>query len=281
MPGVEPKLPKPVEADPAAAEPGPPGDRKLTFSEHLDELRRHLVRATIAIVVFGALLGVFYEQVADFVMYPFEYARAELEAGGRVVGPLSYIDVTEGAFFYLKIVLYGAILFGAPYGLYELWRFISVGLYPKERAIVMRFVPYSMALFVAGVAFNYGYLLPTALSILLDYGDPERIRPEIRLDSYLGFFIMMNLVLGVVFQLPLVQVALARFGVMSAKSQGQHRKAFVLGAAVTSAILTPTGDAVTMLLVTIPMIGLFEIGLVIARRASASRDAETATERGA
>lgn len=256
------------KASPAGEEDadGPPGDRRLAFSDHLDELRSHLLRAVLVIVGIAIVAGIFNDAIATFVMHPFDIAKAKLAARGRDIGPLTYVDITEGFFFYFRMVMYAAVLFGAPYAIYEIWRFVSVGLYPSERRAVMRLVPFSMILFVMGAAFSYFYLLPLSLEILLDYGDPGELRADIRSDSYLGFFIMFSILLGATFQLPLAQIILARFGIISAEQQGKHRKGFIMGATIAAAVLTPTGDPITMMMVAVPMVVLFEIGLLIARR---------------
>lgn len=262
-------LRQPSPADPKSDdddELGPPGDRRLSFSEHLDELRSHLLRAVIVVLGIAIVAGIFNEAIVSFVLHPLEVAKVRLAAQGRELGPLTYVDMTEGFFFYFKIVMYGALLFGAPYAIYEIWRFVSVGLYPNERRAIMRLVPFSILLFAIGVGFCYLYLLPLSLEILLTYGDPTQLRADIRSDSYLSFFIMLSLLLGGTFQLPLAQIMLSRFGIVTADQQSKHRKGFVMAATIAAAILTPTGDPFTMMMVAVPMVVLFEIGLLIARR---------------
>lgn len=251
-------------------ESGPPGDRRLSFSEHLAELRAHVFRAVIAFVVIAVLSLAFTDPLVEFVTWPFDRMQAQLAAENFQIGNLQKIDPTEGFMFFLRIAAYAALLLGSPYAIYEMWRFISVGLYPSERKAVMRLVPYSIGLFAIGVTFCYGYLLPMTLEFLARIGG-DKFENAWRLDTYLGLFINLNLVLGVVFQLPLVQITLARFGIVTAQRQGQHRRGFILGAVIVAAILTPTGDPYTLAAVTIPMLVLFEIGLVFARRVGRAR----------
>jgi sec-independent protein translocase protein TatC len=249
-----------------AVNEGPPGDRRLSFSEHLDELRRHLLRAVILFIGLTALSFAFTDWIEAFVTGPFDAMRAVLAAEGKEIRDLQGIDPTETFFFYFRISTYAALLIGAPYAIYELWSFISVGLYEKERKAIMRLVPYSIGLFLVGVAFCYIYLFPLSLEFLarIGYGEFE---VAWRADTYLGLFINLHLVLGAVFQLPLFQITLARFGILPAAKQAQHRRGFIMGAVVAAAILTPTGDPYTLSAVVIPMLVLFEVGLVFAKRA--------------
>lgn len=260
-----------------AAEPGPPGDRRLSFSEHLTELRSHLLRAVIVLLALIVIGLAFTDAIEWFVTLPYHRMQERLQESGLTIGKLQGIDPSEIFFFYFRIATYGALIFGSPYAIYEMWRFISVGLYPSERKAVMRLVPYSIGLFLGGVAFCYAYLLPMTLEFLARIGE-DRFENAWRVDTYLSLFINLNLVLGVVFQLPLVQITLARFGILPAKRQAQHRRGFILGAVIVAAILTPTGDPYTLAAVTIPMLVLFEVGVVLARRADRKRkDGDAAT----
>lgn len=239
----------------------------MTFSEHLDELRGHVMRSVIVLGVLLVFGFIFQEELAALVMRPFLDAREWIKVNeGRTIESLTFIDPAEGVFFHLKIAFYGAIVFGLPYFLYEMWRFIGAGLYPNERKAVMRVLPISFALLASGIAFCFLVVLPIGLRFMLGYGNPEYIQPEIRLESYLSFVVMLSVLMGLVFQLPLVQVVLARFNLIGAKAQSEYRRAFIMGSLVAAAVITPTGDAVTLLLVSVPMFVLYEIGILAARR---------------
>ena len=249
---------------------------RMTFAEHLEELRRHVLRSIVVLALLVVVCFVFQDQLATAVMFPFLQARAWLQSQGREIRGLTFIDPSEAIFFHLKIALYCALVIGLPYFLYEMWKFVGAGLYPHERRAVMRVLPLSFALLLLGVAFAYFVVLPIALRFLLGYGNPEYIEPEIRLDSYLSFFVMVCLLMGAIFQLPLLQVVLARFGIVPARVQAEKRKAFILGSLIAAAVITPTGDAVTLSLVSLPMFALYEVGILFARRAEAHRAGEAA-----
>lgn len=244
----------------------PPTDRKMTFSEHLDELRKHLVRGTVVVVLLIVVTLIFQDSIARFVMYPYEITKAKLASQGIELRKLSFVDVTEGFMFEFRTACYGALLIGMPYLIWELWRFVAVGLYPRERRLVTRVIPISIVLFLVGATLSYRYLLPLTLQILLAQGNDLGIEPSIRLDSYLGFFLLLCGLLGLIFQLPLIQVILARLGIVTAAKMASFRRMFILVAAILAAVLTPTGDAPTMTAVAAPMVVLYEIGILFARR---------------
>ncbi|MFG0316112.1 MAG: twin-arginine translocase subunit TatC [Planctomycetota bacterium JB042] len=257
----------PPAPPPDPSDPEPLG-KQMTFSEHLEELRGHVKRSVIALVLLVVVAFAFQDALAHLVMLPFLDAITWIKDHGRPdIDPrLTTIDPTEAVFFHLKIAFYAALVLGLPYFLYEMWRFIAAGLYAKERKAVMRVLPVSFALLAIGISFCFFVVLPIGLRFMLGYGNPEYIKPEIRVESYLSFVVMLSLLMGVVFQLPLVQVVLAKFSILPAKTQSEYRRAFVMGSLVAAAVITPTGDAVTLLLVSVPMFVLYEIGILAARR---------------
>jgi sec-independent protein translocase protein TatC len=127
-------------------------------------------------------------------------------------------------------------------------------------------LPVSIVLFMLGVVFGFVIVVPTALAFLLDYGDPTMFASGLRADAYNGFFLFMCLILGAVFELPLLQAVLAKFDLVSPRMMASKRRAFIVGASVAAAVLTPTGDAITMSLVAAPIVVLYEIGILVAKR---------------
>lgn len=245
-------------------------ERRMSFSEHLDELRGNIVRSAYVLAGLFVVGYALHTWVERFVMWPYTSVRVRLNderaaQGLKEVPPLSGYDMTEAFFFTLKVVFYAGLLVGTPYFLYEMWRFISSGLYPHERRSVMRILPVSVVLFFVGAAFSYVVLVPISVEFMLTWAPADFIKIEPRLDSYLSFFLILTLMLGVVFQLPLVQIILARFGIITSEKQARWRKGFIMSAVVAAAIITPTGDPVTLSLVAVPMLVLYEIGILITR----------------
>lgn len=240
--------------------------RKMTFGEHLDELRTRLLRSLIALALLTAVALFFQDQVVRFVVGPFLDAQDSLREAGKAVPKLIGTSPTEGWLFYFKVAMYAAMVAGMPVFLHEMWKFVAAGLYPHEQKKVMRTLPVSLALFLAGALFAYYVLLPIALDYLMGFGDPTIYENQIKLDEYFGFFLLLCVLLGAIFQLPLLQVILARFGVVTVKFMREKRRHFIMGAMILAAIATPTGDPMTLLLVAGPMVVLFEIGLWCAVR---------------
>ncbi|MFH0944565.1 MAG: twin-arginine translocase subunit TatC, partial [Planctomycetota bacterium] len=233
---------------------GPDAGRQMTFGEHLEELRK---RVMVSVIVVGALFFVcfyFHEQTQAIFILPYKEIREALLAEkGIDIGPLNFIDPTEAFTFTMTIALYSALILGMPVCLHQMWAFIGAGLHRHERRAVMRVLPVSFGLFAVGILFCFMLVIPIALEFLVSFvTDPKdpQIQPSIRVNTYLSFVVMMCLLMGAIFQLPLLQVVLAKFNLMSAKAQAKKRKAFIMAAVVICAIVTPTGDAMTLILVT-------------------------------
>jgi sec-independent protein translocase protein TatC len=155
--------------------------------------------------------------------------------------------------------------------LWELWRFIGVGLLPSERrAVHLAFVP-ALLLFAVGVAFGWLALLPVTLQILATYLDPAKFRSTVSVSQYFSFVSLLTLVMGFVFETPLLMWSVARVGLIGAAALRKARRIAILAALFFAAVVTPTTDAVTMLFVAVPMIVLYELGLLAADQAERRR----------
>jgi sec-independent protein translocase protein TatC len=239
----------------------------MPLRQHLDELRRTLLR------MFALFLALFFAGIytsgplLDFVTVPWEQMRATLAgAGQHDPGALIYIGPSEGMIFSLRVAFLAACIVGAPFFLWELWRFIGVGLLPEERAAVRRaFLP-AVVLLLAGMVFGFRFLLPLGLEFLVTYLPFEKAIPQVTISMYLSFVTTMTLVMGMVFETPLVMWAVVRGGLITTDSLRRSRKIAMLGILVFAAVATPP-DPFTMLFVAAPMIVLYEVGLVVARRA--------------
>lgn len=246
--------------DAGAKDASSAGERRMTFAEHLDELRVRLWRIVLALMVAGAIAFLFQEALTKVLLWPWNRLA---ETG--VAKPLMAVDVTEGFLTYMKAVMTFAVLFSAPVAAYQLWQFVAAGLYPAERRSVMTYFPLSVLLFAVMVAFGYFLLLPTTLSFLVDYAG-NLIDSRIRVNSYLSLFFHLTVVLAVASQLPLLLLFLIRTGIATREGLAGMRRHFVLAAFIAAAVLTPTQDPVTMLLVALPLWLLFELGLFLGGR---------------
>jgi len=201
-----------------------------------------------------------------------EVLRALAEERRARCGRLVMIRYPEAFVAYLKVSFFTALLFSLPFLVWQLWCFVRAGLYPHETRPFRLFAPVSVLLFAAGLSFGYFVLVPIGLRFLLGYGDPETLLPFITLENYLSFFWMVMLALGLVFQLPLVMVALAIAGIVNVAGFVKARPFVVLGAFIVAALFTPP-DVVTQILLAIPILLLYESGVLGARLLERKSDA--------
>ncbi len=184
----------------------------------------------------------------------------EKDKGAKVVA----VQYTEQFFTYMKIAFIAGIFFANPFILYHLWRFIGAGLYRHEQRIALLFVPFSAVLFVAGCLFGYFLLIPLGLSYLGSYGDPELVDTMLSIGSYLSLFLTLTLLLGLVFQVPLVMFFLARAGLVLPETFVRARRIQILGTFIVAAVLTPP-DPFTQSMLAVPVILLYELGIIASR----------------
>ena len=182
---------------------------------------------------------------------------------------LQVLSYPEAFLNYIKVCLVASLILGTPFMGFEAWRFVRAGLYPSERKWVTLFAPASLAPFVIGVCFGYFIMIPVGLRYLGSYGSEEIVRVSIRLGDYLSFFILLTMVTGLIFELPLIMCFITLTGIMGPEQFRAYRKVFILVALVLAAFLTPP-DVTTQIMLGIPLIGLYELGIiasaVVARR---------------
>lgn len=249
-------------------------DQRMPLRMHLNELRLTLIRCALVLVAL-LFVGIFFDQqLIEFLNQPWERTREALRPpnGPRDPGTLTYIGVGEAMIAALRVSFLFAVFVGSPYFLWELWRFIGVGLLPRERAAVRMGLFPAVLLFLGGLAFGFEVLLPLGLPAMVNYLDPEIAVSNVTLGNYLGFVVTMTLVMGLVFELPLVMWAIVRAGLVERGSMARSRKLVVLGSALFAALITPSTDAWSMLLVLGPMLVLFELGLVLCIPAERARE---------
>lgn len=247
---------------------------RMPLGQHLDELRGCLLRSVV--VLFVLFLVGFYVStpLMKFVIIPWDSARESVLAGGGTdPGTLTMIKPTEGILFTMKVAVWFALLVGGPFMLYQLWSFVAVGLHLHEKRAVYKSLPFSLLLFFGGLSFGFFALVPLALPILITWVPEDLARPTITLAEYFGTVSTLTLLMGFVFQLPLVMWLLVRAGLVEAEWLGSSRRMAIMIMLVFAAIMTPP-DAITQVLVVLPMVVLFEVGLFLARKAQKARDAE-------
>ena len=268
---------------------------RMTLGEHLDELRSRLFKGILAVTISFIVAWYYKDQITEIVTIPFreamgmlheswvEQAKAILEAHPerprtdffdspdpadfRLRGfndRLTSIGVGEVFFFQLKICLYFSLFVGAPILLWQMWQFVAAGLYKKERRAVLRYFPVSVLMFVVGVLFGYFFMVPYAMYFLNKDVSLELSIPQITTDNYLTFLRSLCLAFGVIFQLPLLMSFLGGAGMVSPALMSKYRGHFIVAAFVIAAIITPP-DPITQLMMGVPLVILYEIGILGAR----------------
>ena len=252
-------------------------DSKLPLTEHLAELRKRLL-VSVA-VVFVAFLVVFNFSENLFTMLTFPL-RSEfrlhlkqpfLELIHKAPPPLAFFAVGEAFWMHLKISFVAATVVSLPVIFYELWMFVSPGLLKKEKKFVLPFVVSATILFLIGAFFCFFIVLPFALTFLLGYKTAD-LTAMLSIEKYMDFCLKFVLAFGVVFELPLIILFLARFNIITPQFLAKHRKYAILFAFIIAAVLTPTPDAFNQTLMAVPVIILYEIGILVARVVLRRRD---------
>jgi len=227
---------------------------KMSFMEHLGELRTRITRALIGLLVGMLVSFPFSQRIVDYLAQP-------IQATGNT---LVFLAVTEAFWVQMKVALIAALFIASPVILWQIWAFVSPGLYAHEKKYAAPFVIIGSLLFVGGGAFSLKIVTPYAITFLLSYSRPG-LQPMISIGSYIDFLLKFTLAFGLVFELPLAITLAARMGLVTPKTLARNRKYAVLGAFVCSAILTPTPDAFNQALMAGPLIVLYEVGILAAR----------------
>jgi sec-independent protein translocase protein TatC len=233
----------------------------MTLSEHLRELRNRMLVSLLALMVGFVVAWIFYGQIYDWLLEPFNKVKAQVCTGDRDCRVT--INTIGGPFLLqAKISLMAGIVISSPVWLYELWAFIMPGLHRNERKWTIVFVSVAGPLFIAGVALGY-YVMPKGISVLFSF-TPHGVSNFIDSAHYLDFILRVLLVFGVSFEIPFFVVLLNLAGVVRAHHLARWRSWIIFGTFVFAAVATPSTDPITMLLLAAPMVVLFLIYEVIA-----------------
>jgi sec-independent protein translocase protein TatC len=227
----------------------------MTLREHLDELRKRLMFSVIFLVIAVVVAFMFRNFLLELILAP-GYG----DSGDRPIAT----EVLETVSVIFKVTLMAAFVVSLPVILYQIIMFISPGLTGRERAYLFIMLPAVLLAFAGGTAFAYFVLFPPAFAFLSEFGI-EHVDPEIRISSYVSVIVSLMFWMGVVFQIPIVLFTLARFGIVTPRFLARFRRYAIVLAFVAAAIITPTFDPVNQVLVAVPIIILYEIGIVLAR----------------
>ncbi|MFP3980289.1 MAG: twin-arginine translocase subunit TatC [Desulfobacterales bacterium] len=231
-------------------------EEKLPLTEHLTELRDRLIRCFIAIFVGFVIAYIFKERLFQILTRPLLRVMQEGET-------LIFTGIPEAFFTYLKVSLLAGLLLAAPVIIYQFWMFVAPGLYKKERRMMIPIVFVSAFFFIGGALFGYFIVFPFGFKFLLSFAT-ENIQALPSMREYLSFSSKLLLAFGVVFELPIVITFLARLGLVTVPFLKKHRKYALLIFFAGSALLTPP-DVVTQIMLSMPLMVLYEISIIGAR----------------
>ena len=228
-----------------------------TFISHLIELRERLVKAVAGVIIVFVAMVYWAPQIFNLFAAPL---MQSLPKGGRMI----VTDVTGSFFVPMKVTMLVAFLLALPWVLYQIWQFVAPGLYQHEKKLILPLVSSSYVLFLCGVAFAYFLVFPTVFHFMAHYNAPLGAEMTTDIDNYLSFVLTMFLAFGVTFEVPIVVVLLARMGVVSIKKLRQIRPYVIVGAFVIAAVVTPP-DVFSQLILALPLVVLYEAGIIAAR----------------
>jgi len=235
--------------------------KEMSLIEHLRELRNRLFKASLAIVIGTVLAWGFYPQIFEILSQPVNVIVEQAQANGRDVR-LVLGGVADAFILQIKVSVVTSMLVTSPIWIYQLWRFITPGLYRKEKLRAYLFAGVATPLFVSGAVLAYIFL-PIGLNILFGF-TPLGVGNYVPVDRYLSFFLRMVLVFGISFLAPLFIVMLNIFDMLEAKAITSRWRVVVLSVFAFAAVATPTGDPVNMTLLAVPVLLLISIATFIA-----------------
>jgi sec-independent protein translocase protein TatC len=243
---------------------------KMSFLEHLDELRKRIVNSAIAIGVCIVLGFAFINRIVDFILAP---TRGALPPGVKMI----YTEPGEAFSLYIQISLIMGVVLAAPFIMYQVWMFIAPGLYSNEKRLAIPFVLFTTIGFVLGAAFNHYIAFPFMMAFFASFNTPDlAFMPK--LDDVFGLYTKMLLGMGIVFQMPAVVFFLAKMKMITARFLIKNFWYAFLIIFIVAAVITPTGDMMTQTIFAAPMVGLYCLSILIAwvvgpKRVRAPKDA--------
>jgi sec-independent protein translocase protein TatC len=242
----------PEGGDPDDGELDEPVEGRMTFLEHLDELRKRITHSVVALLLGFLVAFAFIERVKDFI-----FARLTADIPG---GSLIYTEPGEAFFLYIKMAAVAGVLLSSPYVMYQVWLFIAPGLYANEKKLAVPFVFFATALFIGGAAFSHYLLFPAAWAFFASFSD-ESLQFTPRIAPVWSLYVKLLLAMGLVFQLPMLMFVLARFGAVTAKFLITNFKYAVLIFFVVAAVITPDGSLVPQVIMAGSMVVLYIVSI--------------------
>jgi sec-independent protein translocase protein TatC len=243
-------------------------ESRMPFLSHLRELRDRVRNAALFFVAAFGLCWYFSQEIYDWLKAPlFNVWKVEKLGVPHIV----FGKLTEPFWVDMSIGLWAGIFLASPFIFYQIWRFIAPGLYKKERRITVAFAAFSGIFFISGALFCYRFVLENLYGFLLGYGEKD-LQPMIMMQDYLDLTRDMMLAFGAVFELPLLIYFLAMVGLVTHRGLWKFNRWFVVIAFIVGAILTPSPDVVSQMMMAAPMIILYNLSILLAWNVTARRE---------
>ena len=238
-----------------------------TFWEHLDELRSCLIRIAIAVIGFAFFIFFFKDDLFRIVLAPksSDFVTYRLLHVSAFDIHLMNIGLTEQFMIHLKTAMYVGVLLASPYILYQIFRFVSPALYTNERKYAVGIVGSAYIMFMLGNLLNYFLIFPFTLKFLGTYQVSVDVSNMLTLQSYMDTLFILSLMIGVVFELPVVTWILGKMGFIDKQMMQQYRKHAIVLILIIAAVITPTTDAFTLIIVSVPIWLLYEVSVLIVK----------------
>ena len=235
-------------------------ERKMTFGEHLEELRTRLLISIAAVVIGFVICLIFSSYILTFLNAPILQTLKSFDTPNK----LKIKNLSDPFILLLQVSLVFGVVLASPVIFWQMWKFVSAGLYKSERRYVYIFAPLTLGLFLAGAALSYFMMAEFGLRFFLSVVPITQYEPDIDALKYLNFMLQFSLVMGLVFELPIVMMFLIKTGIVDINTFRKQRRIAILVIFIIAAVLTPP-DVFTMFLMGVPMLFLYELGIILGR----------------
>lgn len=270
------KVPQPDDTDYESDQPIDTREKPMGFLEHLDELRGTLVKCAITFIVFASLIGIFLKESNDVLMWPLNYVRSE---NASLVLELGTSAPMEGFSVIIQMCTMGGLMLAAPFMLFFIGQFVAPALSEKELKAVLPVCGTAMVLFLIGAAFSFFLLVPSTLRVAVEINDLFGFVMRWTPASYYSLLLWLVLGVGAAFEFPLLIVLAVYIGFLKVATLRKYRRHSIVVIFIIAAVVTPTPDPVTQLMMAIPLYVLFELAIIAGARVERrKREAAAALE---
>lgn len=228
---------------------------EMSFLDHLGEMRNRIIWSVVAVIVCAAIAGVFIQELMDYVL---------LNPASAVGLSLQNLRPFGQPFLFFKVAIVSGIILAFPFILYQLWKFVSPGLFPNEQGWVKSITFFTSLCFLSGIFFAYFVMIPSMLKFAASFGT-DKIQNIIDINEYFSFITMILLAAGLLFELPMATFVLSRVGMLTPKGMRKYRRHAIIAILILAAILTPTPDPISQLIFAIPLFFLYEFSIIISK----------------